>query len=97
MLGASGNIPQSALDDTVLLGELALDGRLRPVRGVLPCLLAAREAQVGRVVVPEAALATSLSRLVMIVVFIGWLLRHRLPSRPSKVATPTAHRTQVQP
>ncbi len=57
VLGANGALPQSALDGTVLLGELALDGRLRPVRGVLPCLLAARAAQVSRVVVPESALA----------------------------------------
>ena len=34
-----------------------LDGRLRPVRGVLPCLLAARAAGVRRVVVPEPTLA----------------------------------------
>jgi magnesium chelatase family protein len=54
---ANGALPQAALDGTVLLGELALDGRLRPVRGVLPCLLAARAAEVSRVVVPEGALA----------------------------------------
>ena len=40
----------------MLVGELALDGRLRAVRGVLPCLLAARAAGVRRVVVPEDAL-----------------------------------------
>jgi magnesium chelatase family protein len=57
VLTANGALPQTALDGTVLLGELALDGRLRPVRGVLPCLLAARAAQVRRVVVPEGALA----------------------------------------
>ena len=56
VLGTSGVVSQGALDDTVLLGELALDGRLRPVRGVLPCLLAARAAGMKRVVVPETAL-----------------------------------------
>jgi magnesium chelatase family protein len=56
VLAASGLLPQSVLDGAVLLGELALDGRLRPVRGVLPCLLAARAAGVDRVVVPAAAL-----------------------------------------
>jgi magnesium chelatase family protein len=56
VLGTSDVIDQGALDGTVLLGELALDGRLRPVRGVLPCLLAAREAGMRRVVVPESAL-----------------------------------------
>jgi magnesium chelatase family protein len=59
VLGAGGVLAQSALDRTVLLGELALDGRLRPVRGVLPCLLAARGAGMRRVVVPEAVLAES--------------------------------------
>lgn len=44
------------LVDTVLLGELALDGRLRPVKGVLPCLLAARRAGLRRAVVPTPAL-----------------------------------------
>ena len=57
VLAADGILPQPALNGTVLLGELALDGRLRPVRGVLPCLLAARAAGVERVVVPAAALA----------------------------------------
>ena len=56
VLAAAGGVEQAALDGTVLVGELALDGRLRPVRGVLPCLLAARAAGVRRVVVPDAAL-----------------------------------------
>ncbi len=56
VLAAHGALPQAALEGTVLLGELALDGRLRPVRGVLPCLLAARDARVARAVVPSAAL-----------------------------------------
>lgn len=56
VLAARGDVPQAALEGTVLLGELALDGRLRPVRGVLPSLLAARAAGMRRVVVPEAAL-----------------------------------------
>ena len=56
VLAAAEQAPREPLEDTVLLGELALDGRLRPVRGVLPCLLAARAAKARRVVVPEAAL-----------------------------------------
>ena len=57
VLAAAEHVPQHALDGTVLLGELALDGRLRPVRGILPALLAARTAGMRRVVVPESALA----------------------------------------
>jgi magnesium chelatase family protein len=56
VLAAAGVVDQAALEATVLVGELALDGRLRPVRGVLPCLLAARAAGVRRVVVPAATL-----------------------------------------
>nr|WP_120491452.1 YifB family Mg chelatase-like AAA ATPase [Corynebacterium lactis] len=39
---------------TVLIGELGLDGSIRPVRGVLPAVLAARDAGARWVVVPEA-------------------------------------------
>jgi magnesium chelatase family protein len=44
------------LERTVLIGELALDGRLRAVPGVLPSLLAARESGARTVVVPRSAL-----------------------------------------
>jgi magnesium chelatase family protein len=36
----------------VLLGELGLDGRVRPVRGILPAALAAQQAGFRRVIVP---------------------------------------------
>jgi magnesium chelatase family protein len=35
VLVASGQIKQSAVDDSIFIGELALDGSLRPVRGAL--------------------------------------------------------------
>jgi len=61
ILAAAGVVPQRAAGRRMLLGELALDGRVRPVRGVLPAVLAAVDAGVRRVVVPahnaaEAAL-----------------------------------------
>ncbi|OLT12481.1 hypothetical protein BJF78_24330 [Pseudonocardia sp. CNS-139] len=56
VLGTDGVVGQEALHRTVLMGELALDGRLRPVRGVLPCLLAARAAGMRRAVVPASVL-----------------------------------------
>ena len=40
--------------EMVLLGELALDGRLRPVPGVLPASLVAAAAGASHIVVPEA-------------------------------------------
>ncbi len=52
ILAASEQIPAAALDDTVILGELALDGRVRPVRGVLPAVLAAAQTGKKRVLVP---------------------------------------------
>jgi magnesium chelatase family protein len=52
VLGASGQLPERAFESYEFLGELALSGALRPVRGVLPVALAARNA--GRaLVVPE--------------------------------------------
>jgi magnesium chelatase family protein len=50
---ADQNFPRAALDGTVLLGELSLDGRLRCVPGVLPMVLAARSSGIRRVLVPE--------------------------------------------
>jgi magnesium chelatase family protein len=45
------------LEKTVLLGELALDGRVRPVNGVLPAVLAAKRDGWQAVVVPFDNLA----------------------------------------
>ncbi|MEJ2868530.1 YifB family Mg chelatase-like AAA ATPase [Actinomycetospora sp. OC33-EN08] len=56
VLAADGRLRAAALEDVVLLGELALDGRIRDVRGVLPCVLAARRAGVRRAVVPDDCL-----------------------------------------
>lgn len=65
VLAAAGVVPTAA-GETVLIGELGLDGQVRPVRGVLPALLAARSAGRERAIVPlgnlaEAALATGMA------------------------------------
>ncbi|EGD55667.1 YifB family Mg chelatase-like AAA ATPase [Gordonia neofelifaecis] len=52
VLVAAKKVSTARLDGTVMVGELALDGRLRAVRGVLPLLLAARDAGFARAVVP---------------------------------------------
>lgn len=57
VLDADKQIPRRSLEKVVFLGELALDGRLRGVRGVLPAVLAIKRAGWRRVVVPMAALA----------------------------------------
>ncbi len=41
-------------DDIIILGELALDGSLRPVTGLLPILISARDGGYKRFIVPEA-------------------------------------------
>jgi len=57
VLSAALGTPWSRLDKAVLLGELALDGRVRPVRGVLPAVLAAKNGGWAAVVVPVDNLA----------------------------------------
>ncbi|TDC35963.1 YifB family Mg chelatase-like AAA ATPase [Micromonospora sp. KC213] len=52
VLGGSGELPLTPLDGVVVLGELGLDGTVRPVRGVLPMVAAAARAGHDRVVVP---------------------------------------------
>lgn len=61
VLAGAGVVRREGLARTVHLGELGLDGRVHPVRGVLPAVAAAAAAGVERVVVPaddvdEAAL-----------------------------------------
>ncbi len=57
VLAADGVVPVEALHRRVLLGELGLDGRVRPVPGVLPSLLTAVRAGICRAVVPGANLS----------------------------------------
>ncbi|MFK3980244.1 YifB family Mg chelatase-like AAA ATPase [Micromonospora sp. NPDC050397] len=52
LLGGSGELPLAPLDQVVVLGELGLDGTVRPIRGVLPMVAAAARAGITRVVVP---------------------------------------------
>jgi magnesium chelatase family protein len=51
LLSAAGGVPAELPSDTVWLAELGLDGRLRPVRGVLPSILTAKRAGVSRAIV----------------------------------------------
>jgi len=53
LLAGTGMLPLAGLEDAALIGELGLDGRVRSVRGVLPMVLAAVRAGVGRVIVPS--------------------------------------------
>lgn len=50
ILGAMGMVAPAA--DTMLAGELSLDGSLRPVRGALPIAVCARKEGVARLILP---------------------------------------------
>ncbi|MGP3536471.1 YifB family Mg chelatase-like AAA ATPase [Microbacterium sp. RD1] len=53
-LGTELSLDAARVASTVHIGELGLDGRLRPLPGVLPAVLSAARAGVARVVVPYA-------------------------------------------
>ncbi len=60
ILAASGQIPTLALGQYEFIGELALSGSLRPVRGVLPVALAARDAGRGLILPQDCTAEASL-------------------------------------
>ena len=79
----------------VLLGELALDGRVRPVRGVLPAVLAAKRDGWPAVVVPvdnlaEASLVDGIEVLgrAHAGAAAGVAQRHRRPGRAGSARSP---------
>ena len=57
ILAASEQFPASLLTDAAFLGELSLDGRLRPVRGGLALAQAAADAGIKRLFVPAECAA----------------------------------------
>jgi magnesium chelatase family protein len=57
ILAASGQLDPGRLGDTALVGELALDGGLRPVPGVMALAAAARASGVAGIIVAEPNLA----------------------------------------
>lgn len=54
ILGATGAFFGRELNEFLFVGELALDGTIRSVRGALPIAVAAREKGIARLVVPQA-------------------------------------------
>lgn len=56
VLAASGDLKAESVGAWVHLGELGLDGSLRPVAGILPSLLVAKDAGFTKAVVPSANL-----------------------------------------
>src|SRR4030066_288831 len=55
LLTATGLIESNKLVDTVFLGELSLDGKLRPVKGALPITVEAKKKGIKRIILPVAS------------------------------------------
>jgi magnesium chelatase family protein len=88
VLGAIGRVPSGPLDEVLLLGELALDGSVRPVRGLLPQLQGALGRGFSRAIVPapnareaglvgdlDVRLASTLADVVDQLTEVRWLPR----------------------
>lgn len=54
ILGANGDLAEeSNLVYTLCVGELSLDGRVRPIKGALPIAILARDASIDHVILPD--------------------------------------------
>ena len=65
ILAAAGHVDSTRLDDYVILGELSLDGSLRPIHGILPIAVEVASQKLKGILVPaenarEAAMAQNL-------------------------------------
>ncbi len=101
ILGALGAVESGRLADYLFIGELSLDGSVRPVHGVLPVAVRAREEGVPNLVVPEAngpeaavvegvrvLAARSLTQLLDLV--MGRVAALPVEARPPQVSTAAA-------
>lgn len=53
ILGASGQVPMDALDETMIAGELGLDGLIRPIPGAVNMALYCQARGIKRIILPE--------------------------------------------
>lgn len=54
MLASSGQVSEDRLKDFVILGELALDGTLRPIHGALPIAVELKKKGISGIILPDA-------------------------------------------
>ena len=91
MLAATGQVIPEVLGDYAIVGELALDGRTRPVRGVLSMTMTAKEHGFHGIIVPaenaaEAAVVDGIDVIGVnnVAETVGFL-NGKLPLRPHEV------------
>lgn len=53
ILCAIGQIPQSSIKDTLIIGELSLDGKVNPIKGILPIAIMAQKEGIKNIILPE--------------------------------------------
>lgn len=88
ILTTSGQLLMPAAAEMLLIGELALDGSLRPVTGVLPMVEAARRSGLQRVLVPHGNAAEAALISGMAVYAAGHL--RELPQPADKITVSAA-------
>jgi magnesium chelatase family protein len=100
VLAAAGEVPPDRLEGTVLIAELGLDGRARPVLGVLPAVVSATAQGYERFVVAHGNAAEA--RLVpdaevvpvrSLMELCDWLRGGILPADPPEVQVPRPRET----
>lgn len=97
LMGAMGAIPSDALANHLVLGELALDGRISPVAGTLPAAIAANARDLG-IICPagsgsEAAWAGENIDIIApenLLALVNHLAGHQLTPRPVAAQNITA-------
>ncbi|MFI6810813.1 YifB family Mg chelatase-like AAA ATPase [Nonomuraea sp. NPDC050328] len=106
ILGAAGVVPADRIAEPFFLGELGLDGRLRPVRGILPAVLGAAKTGRATVAVPaanarEAALVPDVQVIPVkdLRQLVEWLRTGEAPPQldlsPGEAALPTTEKPSV--
>jgi len=98
VLAASRQVPPERLAEHAAVGELALDGRLRPVAGIIVAAEAARRAGLTRLLcpfesAPEAALAGIEPVPLRHLAEAGAYLRGRFEPEPVEPAAPSTNGT----
>ena len=90
LLAAMGILPPTAIEDWFMMGELGLDGSIRPISGVLPASIAANRQNMGLVCPfeqgPEAAWSGS-EKIIAPTSLIG-LINHFKGSQLLQTPTP---------